>query len=85
MTISKSIIADRIKAHKEWQKINIKKIDNNPHLEGYNAAINTEILFLEELIAEPVVVEETVAVVEPVSEPVPVVKPKTKNTKKTVK
>lgn len=66
MSISKSDISTRIDDLKLWQKNNEEKIHSDPHLEGYNAAINTEILFLEELlnpekpVKQAVVKEKTV-------------------------
>jgi len=52
MAIKKSDIADRINILKNWQKDNLEKMDSNSFIEGYNSAVNSEILFLEELLTE---------------------------------
>jgi hypothetical protein len=52
MAIKKSDIADRINILKNWQKDNLEKMDSNSFIEGYNSSVNSEILFLEELLTE---------------------------------
>ena len=52
MAIKKSDITDRINILKNWQKDNLEKMDSNSFIEGYNSAVNSEILFLEELLTE---------------------------------
>lgn len=57
MAINKSDITTRLETLKEWQQNNSEKIHSEPLLEGYNSAVNSEILFLENLL----VVKEPVA------------------------
>jgi hypothetical protein len=50
MAINKSDITERLLSLKEWQENNVDKIHSDSHLEGYNSAVNSEILFLEQLL-----------------------------------
>lgn len=52
MTITKTDIKNRIDSLKEWQETNSNKIHSDPHLEGYNSAVISEILFLENFLDE---------------------------------
>lgn len=52
MAINKSDITTRLESLREWQETNSEKIHSEPHLEGYNAAVNSEILFLEDLLID---------------------------------
>lgn len=65
MAINKSDIITRLESLREWQGNNSEKIHTEPHLEGYNAAVNSEILFLEDLLVDkPPVVQLEVKSVE---------------------
>lgn len=48
MTVSKKEIVERIDVLKKWQELNSEKINSEPFVEGYNSAVNSEILFLTE-------------------------------------
>lgn len=52
MAINKSDITTRLETLREWQENNSEKIHAEPHLEGYNSAVNSEILFLENLLVD---------------------------------
>jgi hypothetical protein len=78
MTVRKTEIAKRIDSLKEWQENNSEKIHTDSHLEGYNSAINAEILFLQELLESKPVVEVAAPVVEAAKPVVKTVKKQSK-------
>jgi hypothetical protein len=61
MSISKKEIVERVDSLKKWQKLNSEKINSDSFFEGYNSAVNSEILFLTEQLGAKLEVKSEVS------------------------
>jgi hypothetical protein len=78
MVINEKNIAARLEALHKWQEDNSERVHSDSFLEGYNSAVNAEILYLHEMQNRT----EADLVVAPVVEaPAPVVKTVKKTSK----
>lgn len=46
------MLMSRLETLKDWQENNAEKIHTDPHLEGYNSAVNSEIIFIQQVLEE---------------------------------